>query len=38
MKTIKTLPELNIVDRVILNIFSNLFFIFLVKIPEIGEN
>ena len=36
MKNIKTLPELNLVDRVILSIISNHFFNFLVRIREIG--
>ena len=36
-KNIKILLELNLVDQVILNISSNYFFIFLVRIREIGK-
>ena len=38
MKNVKILLELNLVDRVILNIFSNHLFNFLVRIRKVGEN
>ena len=38
VKNIKILPELNLLDQVVLNISSNYFFILLVRIREIGKN
>ena len=37
LRKTKILLELNLVDQVILNISSNYFFIFLVRIREIGK-